>query len=275
MAVGLLAVGMIAPAAAVPVGTASVDGARVGVTDEPQDFVRDLSLACPDGRVPRGGFDDVAGGTFGLAIDCLSWYDITQGVGGGDFDQTGEVTRGQMAVFLHRLIEYVVEDDMPSYDGNSRFADVSSGSSQATAINVLASGQIEDLIGERVVAGFGDGSYGPGDPVRRDQMATFIARTLDGLFEYLELEQRPGYCIFVDNSQIASAHRDNVSHICSFGVAGGRGDGTYGPRENVTRGQMAAFLMRTVDVFGDIQLLDDDGEPTGETVQVIVPPDER
>jgi hypothetical protein len=254
VAVGLLTMSAIAPAAvAQDVAPAAVDGRDLAPTDTPADLIRDLSAACPSGSVPRGTFDDVSGGTFGLAVDCLSWYDVTQGVGGGRYDLRGEVTRGQMANFLYRLIEYNLgADAMPSYSGTSRFSDVPAGSGQARAINVLASSQIEDLLGRRIVTGFGDGTYGPGEPVRRDQMGTFMARTLEGLVEALggEITDR-GFCTFADSSRIASTHRSNVSLVCAFGIAGGRADGTYGPGENVSRGQMAAFLMRLQDNLAD------------------------
>lgn len=235
----LLTFGLVAPTAA--------------VAQTPSDGIRDLSLACPSGQVPRGQFNDVRGGAFGLAIDCLAWYDITQGIGGGRYDQSGNVTRGQMANFLYRLIEHSIgAANMPSWNGNSRFSDVPAGSTQARAINVLSSPEIESLLGRRIVTGFGDGTYGPAAPVLREQMATFVARTLEGLFDWFSVTYTPGFCTFRDSSAIANTHRGNVSLICSFGIAGGRADGTYGPRENVTRGQMAAFLMRLVDNFGDI-----------------------
>lgn len=253
--VGMLTVGAIAPAAAAEDGApGAVGGAdTIGTAQTPADLVRDLSDACPSSDVPRGTFNDVAGGTFGLAVDCAAWYDIAAGVGGGNFDQRGDVTRGQMATFLYRLIEYNLGSDaMPSYSGSSRFSDVPSGSSQARYINVLASSQIEDLLGRRIVSGYGDGTYGPRDTVTREQMGTFMARTLEGLIEALggEIINR-GFCTFRDSGQIAATHRDNVSLVCAFGIAGGRDDGTYGPRENVSRGQMAAFLMRLQDNLAD------------------------
>lgn len=244
-ATALLMVGLISPAA---------------VAQTPGDQIRDLSAACPSGEVPRGVFNDVGGGTFGLAIDCLSWYDIGQGVGGGSFDQDASVTRGQMALFLHRLLGAAMGDDRPAYDGSSQFNDVADGSSQAAAINVLASSELADILGEQIVGGYGDGNYGPGDTVSREQMGTFVARTIEGLIEYFDLNtSEGGYCIFIDQSDIANTHRENVSYSCSFGVAGGRTDGTFGPRASVTRGQMAAFIMRTVDLFSDVPV---NGEPT-------------
>lgn len=91
-------------------------------------------------------------------------------------------------------------------------------------------------IAERgVAAGRDDGSFGPDDTVRRDQMATFLARALG-------LEP-------VDDNHFAdvpedSVHRRAINAVAQAGVAAGFGDGRFGPAETVTREQMAAFLAR-------------------------------
>ncbi len=59
---------------------------------------------------------------------------------------------------------------------------------------------------------------------------------------------------FRDAGNISDNHRDNVDLICEFGITAGRVDGTYGPGFTVNRQQMAAFLMRTQDVFVEFEL---------------------
>ncbi len=43
------------------------------------------------------------------------------------------------------------------------------------------------------------------------------------------------------------AHEANIDCIARLGIAQGYGDGTFGPGDPVTRGQMASFLARTLD----------------------------
>ena len=38
----------------------------------------------------------------------------------------------------------------------------------------------------------------------------------------------------------------DIEAVYAAGIAGGYGDGNYGPADNVTRGQMAAFLARAL-----------------------------
>jgi hypothetical protein len=241
--------------AAAEVASAPGGADQVTVADIP---IRDLGFACPPGEVPRGLFSDAsASATIGLAVDCLAWYDITQGVGGGLYAPAGTVTRGQMAQFIYRLLEYDIALyglDMPAWDGTSRFPDVPAGSNAARAVNVLSSPQATALFGEVIVSGFGDGTFGPGQRVTREQMGTFMARTLRAVIHVDGGDLVRGFCVFPDSGQIAATHRDNVHLICEAGITAGNADGTYGPKTDVTRGQMALFLMRLQDFLAEYGL---------------------
>lgn len=52
-----------------------------------------------------------------------------------------------------------------------------------------------------------------------------------------------------------STHADNIERVAAAGIAGGYGDGRFGPADAVTRGQMATFLARS------LELSDPGGEP--------------
>ena len=79
--------------------------------------------------------------------------------------------------------------------------------------------------------------YCPDEEVTRGQMATFLARAL-GLDPVLP----SGFDDVSDNH----THAGSIGAVADAGIAGGFGDGTYGPERNVTRGQMATFLARAV-----------------------------
>lgn len=213
----------------------------------------ELRFACPDGRVPESALADLQP-PFDDAIECLLWYGVTQGRTATTFDQGATVTRVQMAIFIHRMLDNVV--DLPAYDGTSAFDDVADDDFGAAEINVLASQEFADRFDdEPIVAGRADGSFDPRSAVRRDQMAAFLARAFRAIaadagatFEY-ECEN-----VFEDQDEIPVVHRDNVELLCGFRIATGRADGSYGYAATVTRGQMAAFLMRTFDVFTQVDL---------------------
>jgi hypothetical protein len=258
----LLTVGLLAPApaSAAPAGTAASFGERGSAFAGGSEaraaaatpiVVRDLSQACPPGRVPRAGFRDVPSNfTFAPAIDCLVWYGITQGRTATTYAPADRVTRQQMAVFLHRMLDDLIW--LPEPPARSQFRDVPATGEAGRAINVLAGDDLAELLGRRIVTGRTATTFDPQGRVTRAQMGSFIARTLEGVFEAtgVVISDR-GSCrgVFRDESSIPPAHAANVDLLCAAGIVTGRADGTYGPDAPVTRGQMAAFLMRLMDVL--------------------------
>lgn len=98
--------------------------------------------------------------------------------------------------------------------------------------------------------GFDDGSYDPGRAVTRGQMATFVAnwiRTATGA----EFEDVGGD-LFTDVA--GTTHEDNINAIAGAGVVSGREDGTFGPNEVVTRGQMSVFIASAIDLADTLQV---------------------
>lgn len=128
----------------------------------------DRLLPDPDDGAP---FDDA--GTISEAhapaVQRLHAAGIVEGHEDGTYRPGQDVTRDQMASFIARAIEHVLDDELPRAEG--LFDDL--------AGNVHAE-SIEKLATAGIVEGR-DGAYGPGEPTTRAQMASFLARTLDYL----------------------------------------------------------------------------------------------
>ena len=104
-------------------------------------------------------------------IDCIAYYGITQGTSPTTYSPLASVTREHMALFLTRLAG-LVGIDMVSDPDDAGFTDIGDLSDESqTAINQLA-----DL---DITQGTSATTFSPGDSVRRDQMALFIARLMD------------------------------------------------------------------------------------------------
>jgi hypothetical protein len=114
------------------------------------------------------------------------------------------------------------------------FADVSSG--DATYPYVCALGR------NRITSGCGNGSYCPGSPVTRAQMAVFLLKAKHGA-RFL-----PPSCngVFQDVGCPYDFAVDWIEELFSEGVTGGCGTNPllFCPGEPVTRAQMAAFLLK-------------------------------
>lgn len=172
-------------------------------------------------------FADIAGTVHRGAIECLARWGVTTGTSLGRYQPEADVTREQMASFVARTIERTGGSLPPGPDA---FND-DDGSSHEAAINALAAAGIAQ--------GQPDGRFEPSASVTRGQMATFLTRAYG---------QRTGTMLpegadaFPDD--VGSTHEDSVNRVAAAGLASGFGDGTFGPEQVVTRGQMASFLVR-------------------------------
>jgi hypothetical protein len=118
---------------------------------------------------PPDAFDD-APSVHDLAINQLALAGIVQGRAARVYDPTGSVTRAEMATFLFRTYEFITGNPLPA--GPDAFPD-DNGNTHEAAINALAFAEIAQ--------GKVDGTYGPLEDVRRDQMASFLVRFVQRL----------------------------------------------------------------------------------------------
>jgi hypothetical protein len=200
---------------------------------------RGILGACPSGTVPNGGFDDTAGSVHAAAIDCLAWWQVTQGLTDDRFGPGGSVTRQQMASFLARWLDTVAEQGtgraLPA-EGTVGFDDVPSTSTHANAISRLAS------VG--VIQGRTESTFDPGTAVSRAETATLLRRAV----EYTTGSPLPtARDTFIDDN--GNTHESAIDQLAAAGVIGGIGGFNYAPRASVTRAAMASLVMRASDLL--------------------------
>jgi len=166
---------------------------------------------------------------FHLFVAALVSNGITLGVGGGNYGVDQSTLRQQMAVFLLKA-KYGLCYAPPACQGD--FPDVACPSIFADWIEALAD--------EGITGGCGGGNYCPGNPVRRDQMAVFLLKAKHGS------TYAPPPCTGVFNDVACpSTFADWIEQLAEEEITGGCGGGSYCPLNNVTRGQMAVFIIKT------------------------------
>lgn len=106
-----------------------------------------------------------------------------------------------------------------------------------------------------IVDGYRDGSFRPRRIVKRDQMASFVARVLDASDTGRRLPT-PSGDRFADVD--GNAHKRNIRRLFAAGIVSGVTESRYAPNEAVSRGQMATFLIRAAEYavgmeFGALQ----------------------
>jgi hypothetical protein len=215
--------------ALMPAGSATA----LGHPDEP----RDTDTACPDDY--DNPYPDLSSANPHYdSIVCMTDYGIARGFTDGTYRPPSNVTRDQMATFIANLIDEVA--DLPT--GEHRFDDVGEESPHYQ--------NIHDLAEAGVVLGYDEDTYGPRDFVRRDQMASFIARAIDyvdnGEVDGSAPPQSEGANYFTDVFA-ANEHSEAIGALADAAIVVGYGDDTYGPRDLTRRDQMASFIMRALD----------------------------
>ena len=121
----------------------------------------------------------------------------------------------------------------PGRVSDAGFSDVPEGSTHDDAIDCVAAWGVTQGSG---------GGYRPTVPVNREQMAAFVARLIERSGG--SLPSSPPDAFRDDES---SSFELAINQLAAAGIVSGRGDGTYGPGERVTRAQMATFLVRAYE----------------------------
>ena len=136
-------------------------------------------------------------------------------------------------------------DHMVSVEGASRphFADVAAGTTTTEAIAQLAA--------RGIVRGYGDGRFGPDDPVMRAQAAGLLSRSLG--WDAADFGNR-----FTDRAEVDADLWRNIGALAHYDVARGYADGTFHPTEAVIQAQTISFVARAMVAKGYWQAQADD-----------------
>ncbi len=123
---------------------------------------RVVGETCPSDPAP---FTDTGGSFAEADAACIYALGITTGTSATTFEPGGKVTREQMAAFLARLWR-ALGNTCPN--NGTLFTDIASS---------FAKADIECIWALGITKGTSTFTFSPGDPVTREQMAAFLART--------------------------------------------------------------------------------------------------
>ena len=174
------------------------------------------------GQNDGAGFTDLYGSTHAGFIEAIAAAGITSGCAVDRYCPHDGVSRGQMSAFLVRAFDLPAAPD-------AGFSDTAGSFFAADIDAVTAAG---------IAGGFPDGTFRPQAVVTRGQMATFLAGALDLEAGASSFPDVPGDHV----------HAPSISAVADAGITTGFPDGTYRPGDQVTRGQMASFLGRALDL---------------------------
>lgn len=155
--------------------------------------------------------------------------DLMKGISNTEFAPDSEVTRAMFVTVIYRM------ENEPQ-TGKCAFTDVESGSYYESAVAWANENGI--------VSGISEDCFAPNEPITREQMAAIIYR-------YAEFK---GYDIttssntsYTDNDNISYYAKDAVIWAAEKSVMTGNTDGSFAPKANTTRAQVASVFMRMVE----------------------------
>ena len=149
---------------------------------------------------------------------------LMKGVSDDRFAPQEEVSRAMIATVLHRLA------GTQKAGGSNPFPDVEEGQWYSDAVIWAA--------GEKIIEGYGNGSFGTNDPVTREQLVTMFWRA-----EGKPDAAQDALSDFSDAAEISSWAEDAFAWAVSTGLIQGKPGNLLDPQGTTTRAEVAQILM--------------------------------
>ncbi|MEW5897943.1 MAG: S-layer homology domain-containing protein [Bacillota bacterium] len=188
-----------------------------------------------------GDFRDLAGHWARRDVRIMAAKRLVSGTGADTFAPDRQITRAEFAVILARMI------GLPANSGAAgRFIDIPSDAWYRGMVGAAAKAGL--------VAGTSPDTFGPDEPITREQMAVMIARLLArqkavALKEDATAEKEAGNALaslFRDAASVSPWARQSVALVAREKIMQGRTATQFAPDGKSTRAEATAVLYRTL-----------------------------
>lgn len=152
---------------------------------------------------------------------------MMSGTGNNHFSPNVTTTRGMLVTILYRL------EGSPVVSAAS-FDDVANGEYYANGVGWAAQ--------NGVVSGYGNGLFGPNDPITREQMATILYRYAQ--YKKFNATIFGNVSSFSDGNLVSNYAVNSMNWAVGVDLISGVGNNMLIPTGNATRAQVATILMR-------------------------------
>lgn len=170
-------------------------------------------------------FEDVAEDTwYAQNVAFVASRELFNGTSDTQFSPGIAMSRGMLVTVLYRL------EDEPVTPTEALFRDVQAEQYYAQSVTWATEAG--------VVEGYGDGSFGPDDPISREQLAVMLWRYAGKPESAGSLDR------FTDADKADTWAVDALRWAVKQGIITGRGGGVLDPQGRATRAEVAAMLMR-------------------------------
>ncbi len=173
------------------------------------------------------------------AVDRVLTEGLFKGVTDLKFAPNQELTRAMLVTVLYRMQESpdVSQNDAP-------FDDVPD--------TMWCSNAIAWATQSEIVRGYGDGTFRPNQPLKRQELCAMLARYLRYVGKDLCSIEYGMLNSFRDAESVPIYFSEDVDAVCSLCILTGYSDNTLRPTRSTTRAQAATILCRMLDVLPQI-----------------------
>ena len=196
-----------------PAGRVKVAASFAAITPEPLPFA-----------------DVDEGDWFADAVRFVYENGMMNGTGADTFAPSGTASRAEIVTILYRLEGEPVVDDAADFD------DVEDSAWYAGAVRWAAS--------EGIIGGYGNGLFGTGDPVTREQFAAILYRYAVYKGYDVSIGEDTNILSYADFADLSEYAIPAMQWACGAGIVTGTSESTLSPQGSATRAQVAAMLMR-------------------------------
>lgn len=212
-----------------PVKSTKYDPATQSVTFRPQHFSKYMPA------YSEVSYKDLSKAEWAReSIEALAAREAIKGVGSGQFDPNGRLSRAQFITML------VNSFDLQDTAATASFTDAQPGAWYYTAV-----ASAEKL---GIIEGKPDDSFGVNDSISRQDLAVMLYRASRILG--LELNSSAGTeMAFSDKGEIALYASEAVAAMQQHGIVNGLSGNVFAPKGLSTRAQAAAILYRTLLLY--------------------------
>ena len=168
------------------------------------------------------GFSDVASNAwYAEAVEYVHDNGLMSGTSATTFSPETNTSRAMLATILYR------SSSSPAVTGAADFTDVSTDAYYADAVAWASANGI--------ISGYGNGLFGPNDPITREQIAAILWR-------YAGSPSAEAGADFADESSISSYAATAVDWARASGIVNGAENNQFLPQDNATRAEVATIL---------------------------------
>ncbi|WFR65675.1 S-layer homology domain-containing protein [Paenibacillus amylolyticus] len=167
------------------------------------------------------------------AISGLGARGIVKGIGDGEFNPKGQVTRAEFITMLMNML--ALSDERAS----TSFSDVKQGE--------WYHGNIATAHKLGIVNGKPDGTFGVHENITREDMAVMVYKAIQ--MKQLALPSSEATTAFKDEASIANYAKQAVEAIRRAGIINGVGNDEFAPKKNASRAEAAVMIYKLLGLM--------------------------